>query len=356
MAHKLAQNDRMTKSGLSACSSDVSNPAAARAWDAFVEAHPRGHLLQLSAWGMLKAQFGWQARIVTLRDQEAIQAGALVLLKALPMSACKLAYVPMGAYAANAADYAALWRAIRQETGAAFLKLEPGHFAPGEEPDLAGMGFRKSAQTIQPARSIILDISGDDETILRRMNQGTRRKVRKSQRGAVLYKEGARADLPAFSRLMRETGARNNFGAHNAAYFAALFDLLIPQYGTLLMAWLDEELLAAVMVFALGDVAWYLYGASSRGRGNLYASYGIQWRAIQWAKRRGCRQYDLWGVPDEDEDSLEAGFKTRKDGLWGVYGFKRGWGGQLIRSLGAWDLAWNPLVYAAYRGALKLRR
>ena len=48
--------------------------------------------------------------------------------------------------------------------------------------------------------------------------------------------------------------------------------------------------------------------------------------------------------------------RDRKDGLWGVYGFKRGWGGEVRRSLGTWDLAWNPLVYAAYRAALKLRR
>lgn len=356
MAHKLAQNDRMTKRELSPHSSDPSSPAAARAWDEFVASQPRAHLLQLSAWGALKAGFGWRARIVTLRDRQGIQAGALVLLKALPMAAGKLAYVPMGAYAKDACEYRALWSAIRSETGAAFLKLEPGHFPAGEAPDLAGMGFRESAQTIQPARTIVLDISGDDETILRRMTQGARRKVRKSQRGPVIYKEAERADLPAFNRLMQETGARNNFGVHNAAYFAALYDLMMPKRGALLMAWLGDELLAAIMVFALGDMAWYLYGASSRGMGNLYASYGIQWRAIQWAKSRGCRQYDLWGVPDEDEASLEAGFQTRKDGLWGVYGFKRGWGGQLKRGMGAWDLAWNPLVYAAYRGALRLRR
>jgi lipid II:glycine glycyltransferase (peptidoglycan interpeptide bridge formation enzyme) len=61
----------------------------------------------------------------------------------------------------------------------------------------------------------------------------------------------------------------------------------------------------------------------------------------------------MWGIPDEDEAALEAGFETRSDGLWGVYGFKRGWGGQVARSLGAWDTVYNPLVYAAYGLALK---
>jgi len=147
---------------------------------------------------------------------------------------------------------------------------------------------------------------------------------------------------------------RNAFGVHNEAYFAGVFELLLPKYGTLLLARREGDLLAAIMVFGLGETAWYLYGASARGKGNLYATYGIQWAAIQWAKQRGCRYYDLWGVPDHDEATLEAQFKDRGDGLWGVYGFKRGWGGEVRRSLGAWDKALNPLVYAAYRAAIKL--
>ncbi len=319
-------------------------------------AQPRAHLLQLSSWGILKARFGWDAQIVALTERNEIQAGALVLLKPLPFMAGKMAYVPMGGYVSGSRSYASLWSAIRRETGAAFLKIEPGHFPVGESPDLAGAGFLKSPQSIQPAATITIDIDADDNTIMRRMNQGTRRKIRKSLAGGIVYKESSRADLPEFNRLMQQTGARNAFGVHNAAYFAAVCDLFMPERGALLLARHEGELLAAIMVFAVGDTAWYLYGASSRSKSNLYATYGIQWKAIQWAKRRGCRYYDLWGVPDHDEATLEAEFKNRNDGLWGVYGFKRGWGGEVMRTLGAWDLPWNPIVYTAYRAALKLKR
>lgn len=337
-------------SGGSAGSADIA------AWDEFVLAQPRAHLLQLSSWGILKARFGWEAQIVTLNERDEIQAGALVLLKRLPFIASKMAYVPMGGYISGATNYASLWSAIRRETGAAFLKLEPGHFPDGESPNLAGAGFLKSPQSIQPAATIIIDINADDNKIMRRMNQGTRRKIRKSLAGGIVYKEGGRADLPVFNRLMQQTGARNAFGVHNAAYFAAVHDLFMPERGALLLALHDDELLAAIMVFAVGDTAWYLYGASSRSNSNLYATYGIQWEAIQWAKRSGCRYYDLWGVPDHDPATLEAEFKNRNDGLWGVYGFKRGWGGEVKRTPGAWDRPWNPIIYKAYRAALKLKR
>lgn len=324
-------------------------------WDRFACAQPRAHLLQLSAWGALKSQFEWERQIVALGSRDQIQAGALTLLKRLPLGMGAMAYVPMGGYAENETQFAQLWDAIKSQTGAAFIKLEPGHFTSGKAPDLADMGFRESPQTIQPPRTIVIDIAGEDEAILGRMNQGTRRKIRKSLKSGIEYDEGSRADISEFSRLMAQTSERNTFGVHNEAYFGKVYDLLMPKYGALLLARHKGDLLAAIMVFALGDKAWYLYGASSRGKGNLYATYGIQWAAIQWAKQRGCRYYDLWGVPDHDEATLEAQFKERRDGLWGVYGFKRGWGGEVCRSLGAWDKALNPLVYAAYRAALKLR-
>lgn len=352
MLVKLAQNEIMTASESTRLS--IGQPSADD-WDDYVRAQPSGHLLQLSRWGQLKSRFGWESRIVALSDAHGIQAGALVLLQRLPFGAGKFAYVPMGPYASERSLYPQLWNAIRRDTGAAFLKLEPALGATASESDISQAGFRPSPQSIQPPSTIVIDISGDDSDIMARMNQGTRRKIRKSRTGAIAYREGDRGDLPQFSHLMQATGKRNAFGVHSAEYYEALYDLFMPDDGALLLARHEGELLAAIMVFALGDTAWYLYGASSRSQGNLYATYGIQWAAIEWARNRGCRFYDLWGIPDYDEATLEAQFRDRKDGLWGVYGFKRGWGGEVRRSLGTWDLAWNPLVYAAYRAALKLR-
>lgn len=332
----------------------VTSPEAAL-WDRFARQQRRSGLLQLSAWGALKSRFGWDARIVVLTEDDQIVAGALALLKDLPLRLARMAYVPMGGYALDDAHYPRLWQAIRSATGASFLKLEPGFFSEDERLDFAGMRFVPSPQSIQPPNTIQIDISSDEETILKRMNQGTRRKIRKSQSGDLRFYEGRMSDLDDFHRLMRQTGDRNAFGVHSAAYYEAVYDLFIPAQGALLMARHDEELLAAIMVFALGDNAWYFYGASSRQKGNLQASYGVQWRAIQWAKARGCRSYDMWGIPDHDEATLEAQFQHRKDGLWGVYGFKRGWGGSIKRSAGSWDLAYNALVYKAYRAALRVR-
>lgn len=78
-------------------------------------------------------------------------------------------------------------------------------------------------------------------------------------------------------------------------------------------------------------------------------NYAVQWAAIQWAKEQGCSVYDLWGVPDFPEEELEANFMERHDGLWGVYRFKRGFGGQLRRTVGTADRVYNQMVYRLYQ-------
>lgn len=328
-------------------------------WNQFIRSQPRANALQLYEWGELKSAFGWQVARVSLQEADQIVAGAQILFRDLPLRLGKMAYIPFGVYAPPH-HQAELWKAIHQtarEQGARFLKWEAGIYpADQPTPDFKALGFQPSPQTIQPPNTIILDISAAEETILARMNQGTRRKIRQGDKKGVTYYRGASGDIPTFSNMMNTTGSRNAFGVHSESYYQQAFDLFAPNDdAALFMAHHEGDVLAGIMVFALGDGAWYLYGASSNLKRNLMATYGVQWQAIQWAKSKGCAYYDLWGIPDADEATLEAEFETRSDDLWGVYGFKRGWGGQVTRSVGAWDYVYNPLIYSAYKTALKVR-
>ncbi|MCK7520564.1 MAG: peptidoglycan bridge formation glycyltransferase FemA/FemB family protein [Ignavibacteriales bacterium] len=155
-------------------------------------------------------------------------------------------------------------------------------------------------------------------------------------------------DIPAFHEMMTVTGGRDNFGVHSLEYYQRAYELFHPK-GTceLLVAEYEGKPLASLMVFANGKRAWYVYGASNDHERNRMPTYLLQWEAIRWAKARGCEEYDLWGVPDENEETLEANFETRHDGLWGVYRFKRGFGGELKRAAQALDRVYNPLLYWA---------
>ena len=201
-----------------------------------------------------------------------------------------------------------------------------------------------------------MDLTPDPEELLRRMKQKTRYNIRLAARKGVTVRAGSEADLASFYELMETTAQRDGFGIHTRAYYEAAHHLFVPTgQGRLLLAEYEGQLLAGLVVLGVGrrgGTACYMYGASSDEHRNLMPTYILQWEAMLWAKEQGHRVYDLWGVPDEDEATLEAGFTQRNDGLWGVYRFKRGFGGRLVRTAGAWDLVYAPLRYQLYSAAV----
>ncbi len=322
-------------------------------WDRFVAAHPAGHLLQLCAWGALKARFGWADERVGLVEDGGLVAGAQVLYRRLPPGLGCLAYVPRGPLVdwadaeQTAALLAALDRAARSRSALA-LTVEPDlPDEPAHRERLRALGFRPSPLgSVQPRRTLVVDIAPAEEAILAAMKSKTRYNVRLAARRGVTVRRGEESDLPAFYALIAATATRDGFGIHPPAYYEAAYRLLAPQGRVqLLLAEVEGQPVAAVMVFALPPRSWYFYGASGNAQREKMPTYLLQWEAMRWAREQGCTSYDLWGVPDADADELESGFTTRRDGLWPVYRFKRGFGGRLMRSVGAWDRVYAPLRY-----------
>ncbi len=200
---------------------------------------------------------------------------------------------------------------------------------------------------IQPPRTIVISLEGSEDDVLARMKQKCRYNVRLAEKKGITVR--AWDDLDGFHRLMQVTGGRDGFGVHSLAYYKKAYDLFYPAgMAELLVAEFEGKPLAALMIFAIGKRSWYLYGASNDEERNRMPTYLLQWEAIRWAKARGCTEYDLWGVPDADEATLEAEFETRHDGLWGVYRFKRGFGGEVKRASQALDRVYMPLLYKLY--------
>lgn len=329
-------------------------------WKAFLANCPEAHILQSAQWGELKEAFGWEVvRCVSETGDERI--GGQILFRRLPFG-YNFAYIPKGplrpgqsmdessfkssAWQAFLAEVDALCRRKR----AIFLKIEPDLLISEEpgNPQKAPPGFVLSRHAIQPPRTIILDIAGKPEALLAKMKQKTRYNIRLAERkGVCVHPAGS---LETFYDLMRLTGERDRFGIHSPEYYQRAYELFRPQGACeLFLAEYRGKPLAAIMVFAWGKRAWYFYGASAPESRELMPTYLVQWEAIRWAHEKGCVQYDLWGVPDVSEEHLEKEFSHRNDGLWGVYRFKRGFGGRVERAAGPWDRVYNSVMYGIYR-------
>jgi lipid II:glycine glycyltransferase (peptidoglycan interpeptide bridge formation enzyme) len=306
-------------------------------WTQFLSSHPNAHLLQTGEWGELKSSFGWKpVRIINEKS------GVQILFRKLPLG-FTIAYVPKANFDPS------LWSEIDwacKQNHAIFLKLEPDLWND-QKPETGNAIFRTSPHNIQPPRTMIVDIKDAEEDILARMKQKTRYNIRLAEKKGVTVR--AWDDIESFHRMMLLTGGRDGFGVHSLEYYKRAYELLHPkEMGELLVAEYEGKPLAALFVARNGNRACYLYGASTEEERNRMPAYLLQWEAMKWAKARGCEEYDLWGVPDEDETTLEANFENRQDGLWGVYRFKRGFGGQLKRAVQAMDRVYIPWLYWAY--------
>ncbi len=324
--------------------------AVSSEWDDFLDDYPDSHLLQTGAWGDFKSRFGWQPEWVVDGS-----SGAQVLFRQLPLG-FTIAYIPKGPVGGITTQLLSTIEAVCRDKNAIVLYIEPdaweGQF---DAEGLTLAGFLKSGLSIQPARTITVSLEGDEEDWLARMKQKTRYNIRLAEKKDVVVKPSSNIDV--FNRLMKLTGERNEFGIHNDEYYQIVFEQFSGEnMCELLVAYYQDEPLAALMVFFKGNRAWYFYGASGNRERNRMPTYLLQFEAMRRAKARGCEEYDLWGIPDFPEDVLEKNFTSRNDGLWSVYRFKRGFGGEVRKSAGVFQKVYRSILFNLYKMAYRIRK
>ena len=351
------------------CLSTQNGFCSPEVWDEFTRLPPSGHLLQSWAWGELKSRFGWRPlRVAALHDGR-ILAAVQVLFRPLPAGLCT-AYVPRGPLldpAAQDATTHALLQALHdacRHRHAISLKVEPDwpQAAPAQS-WLHDRGFLPSAETVQPRRTVIVDLAAGEDEILAQMKSKTRYNIRLAQRKGVVVRQGTGEDLPLFHQLLQVTGQRAGFGIHTLAYYTQAWQLFSAGDSVaLFLAEHEHRSLAAIMVFAWGRAAYYMYGGSSDEERQRMPTYLLQWEAMRWARARGCATYDLWGIPDVDENEVGTDVATAEEtgvlstGMGGLYRFKRGFGGREVRYVGAYDLVYSRLPYSLLTLAWKWRK
>lgn len=326
-------------------------------WDALVS-KPGGHVLQSWSWGELKGQFGWQLVRLAVTDGHRTAAAQLLIR---PLYGLSVAYVPRGPVFSGEAslDHALLQalRGVARRRRAAFLRLEPNVLEGAQAANtlhswLQVRNFRPS-EPLQPRASIHLDLALEPDALFAAFSKGHRADVRRAERNGVTVRVGTTdQDLDTFYAIMQATGTRQDFAIHGRDYYATAWRLFGPAAQLLIADW-QGAAVAAFLVFGWGDEAQYMYSGSTDAGLKQGANHLLQWHALRWAREHGCHSYDFWGVPDAfgrmaqaegpELATLEEAAKTHP--LYGVYRFKKGWGGKVVRYLPAYDQVYLAPLY-----------
>ncbi|MCY4145705.1 MAG: peptidoglycan bridge formation glycyltransferase FemA/FemB family protein [Chloroflexi bacterium] len=329
-------------------------------WNDLLRELPGAHVLQTWDWGAFKqATGGWQpTRLAFQHGRQIVALASLATRRVGPLTVMMVSKGPALDYRDVDLAEAALAKLEKRarRLGNVWLKIDPDVIAatglPGEEGErrdalggqfmemLSARGWRFSASQVQFRNTLTIDLQRPLDDILMSFSGNTRRKVRAAAKKGVTVRAATLDDLPLLYQLYQVTGARDQFLIRPFAYYQRAWrDFMRAGLAHALIAEFANRAIAHVILFRFGRVCWYFYGASANEERARMPNYALQWAALQWAKAQGCATYDMWGAPD---------VFAKSDPLWGVYQFKRGFRGNLVRHIGAWDFAPQPWLYRAY--------
>ena len=338
-------------------------------WNSIIARLPGKHLLQTSEWAKVKSSYGWHPMPIVWEGGRAAAAMVLrrvILDRAFARRLCIL-YVPKGPlleWQDPGLQRIVLddLQALARDQRAVLLKIDPdleiGRGYPGEPgstpnpaagailEELERRGWRFSEDQVQFRNTVLLDLTPSEDALLAGMKQKTRYNLRLAERKGVVVRPGGRADLPALYEMYAETSVRDDFVIRSMDYYRTLWETFLrppreadQPFAEAYIAEVDHQPIAAVFVFIFAGRAYYLHGMSTAAHREKMPNYLLQWEAIRSAKRHGCLSYDLWGAPD---------VLTQDDALSGVYRFKQGLGGEVVRTVGAWDFPPSRIWYGLY--------
>jgi len=355
-------------------------------WNSLIASLPNPHLLQTFEWGQVKQKYGWSPLYALWSERrflvqprpenwalgdEAVVAACLILKKPLLRRALAARLTVLYAPRGPLLDWSnePLRRrvlndlqALARQQRAIFLKIDPEVVLALGSPaapevveheegravvsELIRRGWHYSGEQIQFKNSVWIDLSVSEEQLLARMKQKTRYNLRLAQKKGVTVRMGTPADFSRLYKMYAETSLRDGFAIRGEDYYQTVWQTFtrpasnraVPS-ALPLIAEVQGQPVAGLFLFMFAQRAYYLYGMSREVHREKMPNYLLQWEAMRRARSAGCMVYDLWGAPDEFQTS---------DPMWGVYRFKEGLGGQVVRTLGAWDYVPHRLWYRLY--------
>ena len=351
-------------------------------WNSIISKLPNPHFLQTHEWGQVKAKYGWtplyavwdtDGRWKVESDPNVLStfhspvATALILKRQIINNgfAARLSvlYSPKGPlldWTNELLRNRVLddLQTFAKRQGAIFLKMDPdivlGTGIPKGEDDVINNGghtviselkrrrWKYSSDQIQFKNTVLIELKPSEEEMLARTKQKTRYNIRLAEKKGVMVRVGTLEDLATLYEMYAETSMRDGFVIREEGYYRTVWETFMSSEQPTcepLIAEVDGEPVAAIFVFYFAGRAYYVYGMSRNAHREKMPTYLLQWEAMKRAKAKGFGMYDLWGAPDVFDES---------DSMWGVYRFKEGLGGKVVRTVGAWDFAPNPFWYKIY--------
>ncbi len=276
-------------------------------------------------------------------------------------------------------------------------------------------GFNVMQDTLQPRWMHVIEINGKtEEEVQKDMESKTRQILRKNEKSCIKTHEIEKKELPIFKEIMEHTSDRRDFVDRPLSYYEAMWDTLhdsgilkiliaeidFNQYyknteielnqtkkalkdriykhdnNVLKMnekkyqstnkqdnesierltkqlekinhykkEYGDKKTLGTILFLIYGNEVLSLFGGTDDNLMQFQSAYTVHYAGIKYAIDHGYKRYNFYGITGD--------FK-KENPLYGLYLFKKSFGGHVVELIGEFDLIISKFWYTTYQIAFKL--
>lgn len=274
---------------------------------------------------------------------------------------------------------------------------------------------KDGSQTLQASWMYVIDINGRNiDDVMKNMDSKTRQMVRKNEKNGVRVREGSYEELGKFHDIMEHTSDRREFLNRPLSYYQNMYkefdkegisklyfaeidvpkvlkeideekesirreydfrekekargkltmkedkfnqkqkealdnieklDKRVEELESLQKEYGDVVVLGSILFMIYGGEVLSFAGGAYREFSKYQPFYSLYFELIKYAVENGYKRYNFYGISSN---------LTESDPMYGVYLFKRGFGGKVVELIGEYDLPISKPYYYLYKVAYKL--
>lgn len=270
-------------------------------------------------------------------------------------------------------------------------------------------GFNLMQDTLQPRWMHVIEIDGkNEEEVQKDMESKTRQILRKNEKSGIITREISKEELPIFKEIMEHTSDRREFIDRPLSYYESMWNSLhdsgilkvliaeidfnlfkrntetelseveknlkerIYKHDNNLLKmnekkytssnkqdnetierlkkqltkieeykkeFGDKKTLGGILFLIYGNEVLSLYGGTDDNLMQFQSAYTVHYAGVKYAIENGYKRYNFYGI---------TGDFNQDNPLYGLYLFKKSFGGHVVELLGEFDLIISPFWYHAY--------
>lgn len=275
-------------------------------------------------------------------------------------------------------------------------------------------GFNLMQDTLQPRWMHVIETKDRNlDDVMKDMESKTRQILRKNEKCGITTREITRDELPIFKDIMKHTSDRREFVDRPLSYYAAMWDALhdsgilkiliaeidfnkyekntleekeeiennlkdriykkeknilkmndkkynssnkqdeeaikrlekqLEKIKELKDEYGDKEILGGILFLIYGNEVLSLHGGSHAKLMQFQSAYTIHFEGVKMAVEGNYNRYNFYGI---------TGDFRKENPLYGLYLFKKSFGGHVVELIGEYDLIVSKFWYTLYNLAFK---